>query len=70
MNQHITVTLTDVDIDAATDALLAIEAWDQRFNAQDSVEHARLGAVVLPLREARDRALAEQPLDDPDRAPW
>jgi hypothetical protein len=56
--QRITVTLTDVDIDAATDALLAIEAWDERFNALGSAEHARLGAIVLPLREARDRAIA------------
>jgi hypothetical protein len=65
---RLTVTLVDVEVNAATDALLAIEAWDERVNLPGTHEHNRLAAIVLPLRDARDRALAEQPLPDPDRA--
>jgi hypothetical protein len=57
VSDRITVQLTDVDIDAVTDALLFIEAGAARALRQGTLEWDRLARIVRPLREARDRAL-------------
>lgn len=63
MTETVNVTLTDVPVGAATDALLAIESWAERmYSDRANDPHLQqsyndLAAIVLPLRGARDAAL-------------
>lgn len=60
MNDQVTVTFT-ADVSAVTDALLAIESWDERVygGAPDRLpDHNALGPIVLAMRAARDEAIA------------
>lgn len=62
----VTVTLTDVDTSAILDVLLATERYAERLygnrrtdpGAQEA--YNALAAIVLPLRDAMDTAIAEQ----------
>lgn len=67
---QVTVTFT-ADINAVTDALLAIEAYDQRMYGEngyqltrnvlgDLAAHNALGPIVLAMRAARDEAIADE----------
>jgi len=68
MSEQVTVTFT-ADVNAVTDALLAMEAWAERMYSPGGsrvdpgwVETRRmynaLGPIVLAMRAARDEAIA------------
>jgi hypothetical protein len=60
------VRLTNVEPNAATDVLLAIEIYAERFYAHRASDPAEqksyndLAAIVLPLRAARDAELLKK----------
>ena len=60
---RVVVTL-DAEASAVTDVLLAIEGFaervypDRRTDAEQQAGYNALGDIVLPLRAARDEALA------------
>lgn len=68
-DDQVTVTFT-ADVNAVTDALLAIEMWDQRmyggprsvgpFGRQQLAAHNALGPIVLAMRAARDEATVDE----------